>query len=137
MATIKSTTLEVSSVPAQPGKSRVTVTSMLAFTLADAGNWKYSINLYGSDTNEPATGPALIYTFIYSNGRPYLLLTAQPGEQTIQEDRIIDTSLLDEDPGVKVVKLHPLIILPNQDEVYALVELSRINVSNTWKSFGV
>ncbi len=135
MATIKDTKLEVGNVSGQPGKSRVTVTSVLSFTAEDAGNWKYAIRLYADDTNEPATGNALLYTFLFPS-RPYRQINAQPGEVTIKEERIVDANLLDEDPGF--VTIAPLTFkLPRKDEVYALADLTRSKVSNTWTSFGV
>jgi hypothetical protein len=134
MATIKNTRLEVNPVHGQPGKSRVTVTSTLNFTAADAQKWKYSIKLNGSDVNEPSTGQALLYTFLFPI-RPYQLVNAVPGDMEIKTERIIDANLLNEDPGVVAIPGGGA--FPRKDEVYALPELGCYLTSNIWESNGV
>ena len=134
MAHVKDTKLHISRHDSS--KWDVRVTGHIDFAPEDTGQYKLSIQLFGSDKGESESGTAdsLLYTFFFSQKkvgsihlapRAYKVIPAQPGESVeFDETHRIDKSTLDEDPGyVWIYRFGTRIPIPRADEIYAVARL--------------
>ncbi|WP_257461926.1 hypothetical protein [Archangium lipolyticum] len=144
MAEVKNVVLTVTN-SANAGKKNVKVDYTLLFDPSEAGKqYQVAISLMGEDTPsdeeppKPFVLPQPLYTFGFGLIPPqkYTVVTAQAGEQSFSETREVDTSVLNEDPGVNIIQTPSgNLKIPHPDEVYAAVNVSRVARSNTVNLF--